>query len=411
MAVAGLSASVDLLESVSAACDNFDSLKYAAGVLRNGANGLLFVGSVLSIAEAFLPDEKHEAIMREFTKLHERVDQVRDDIKFLEKTVEWESTELSYTESVSRIEQAMLFVSKMTEARKESDQDKMEYYQDKLKGLDTHELLRVVDDLHDGVIGQGGFGSKPILSRIYSKTGGDRVKLRKLSGRLLQLLTGGITSLMVVESMIDENGPLYVKDLYEDKLKEAAKAIGEILDRCMKEAKSNMQADLERIVADRSDSSNTKIVSALYGALNEKYDWLLFHCMVYDDIVGYSKHKFTGSRVYKLHFHGKCAIAFYTEKKTFQQAESIKQVESMISDAQYTTYTYTSWWSTKTGKKAVTRADTAFDKLKDKLNKADIKWWGIATIKRYVDLRAKYNAGDRVIWILGKRFTFCVLLH
>ena len=412
MAVAGVQGSAYLLQTISSACDNFESLNHVVRAFMTGAgpSGLLFVGSILSIV---LPDKKHEAIMNEFAKLHERVDQVRDDINLLERTVEWESTELSYTESVSRIEQAMLFVSKMAEARRESNQFKANYYKLKLKSLDSNELLRVMDDLLDGVIGQGNFGSKPILSRIYSKTGGHRVKLRKLSGRLLQLLTGGITALMVVESMHYENAPQYVKDLYEDKMAEAAKAIDEILDRCVTEAKSNMQADLKRIVADRRDSSNSEIVSALCGALIDKYDWLLFHCMVYDDIHGFEKHCFSGSEVFKLHFHGKCAIAFYAKNKLFRQAKHIQKVRRMISDAQLRTGTDYNMWGQVLGAYTVPeiRAYNVWEKLYDSLKDADIQWWGIAAVKRYVDLRAVYTAGDRVVWIVGDLFTICVLLY
>ena len=264
----------------------------------------------------------------------------------------------------------------------------------------------------DGIIGSGGFGSKPILSRFYDKTGGDRNKLRKLSGRLLQLLTGGLSALMAVEVIGTESEYVaahYVNNRFGGKLAQAASTMKKYLDLCVFEAKSNMQKDLERIVEEKNKQPNKNIAHALCESLKNKYDWLLFHCMVYNDIAGFEKHIFNGIRVSKLHYFGKNAIAFYTSKGSFRQAEHIHTVNSLISQAQ--TQCYRGWWTENSGCHDTYFADSAYSVLKKGLDSKHIGIWGVAVIKRHVDLRYYSSAGNRVIWTPGRQFFFLVLLY
>ena len=213
MAEAGGDVAEKSLDVIVNCIEGNDDLKVCTGLLKTGSVWLSFTGSILA---AFLPDSKHEAIMKEFRELHKKIDQVRDDIKHLENTVEWESTELSYAECVSRIEQATQYLSKMTEANKDNDSSKFSFFKKNLVKVEsTGELSRALYLLLDGIIGKGAFGNKPILSRFYTKTGGDRTKLSKLSGRLTQLVFGGYFALMAsqIHSSGDKNAAEYVREM------------------------------------------------------------------------------------------------------------------------------------------------------------------------------------------------------
>ena len=116
--IQAVATSETLLRQAAGAIDNIDKLQSAINILGTGANGLVLVGAVLSFIKVFLPDKKHEAIMNEFSKLHEKINLVRNDIKDLEVTVKWESAELSYSDCVSKIDEAMFFVCKHAESIK-----------------------------------------------------------------------------------------------------------------------------------------------------------------------------------------------------------------------------------------------------------------------------------------------------
>ena len=415
--IQAVATSETLLRQAAGAIDNIDKLESAIKILGPGANALLVVGAVMSMVKMFIPDKKHEAIMKEFSELNEKIKLVRNDIKDLEVTMRWEFAELSYIDDVSKIENAMYHVSKHAKAH---NGYQAAYYRKKIKDINSVELSRALDDLLDGVIGSGGFGSKPILPRFYDETGGDRNKLQKLSGELLQLLTGGLSALMAVE-VIDEEGNIYAVETVANALKyklnrkviKAASTMMIYLDLCVSQAKSNMQKDLERIVEEKHKQRNIQIAAALCESLKKKYNWFLFHCLVYNNIVGFNNHRFAGSHVSKLHYFGKNAIAFYTGQKWFWGPEHIHIVNNLISEAQEKVACSTEygWWGTRVRVCPDPNANKAFNVLRTGIVRRQIRVWGVAVIKRHVDLQyVSTAAGDRIIWKEGSRFTFLVLL-
>ena len=414
--IQAVATSETLLRQAAGAIDHIDKLESAIKILGPGANALLVVGAVMSMVKMFIPDKKHEAIMNEFSKLNDKIKSVRNDIKDLEATMKWEFAELSYIDDVSKIENAMYHVSKHAKAH---NGYQAAYYRKKIKDINSVELSRALDDLLDGVIGSEGFGSKPILPRFYDETGGDRNKLQKLSGELMQLLTGGLSALMAVDVIDNESENITVdyiagvlKERFDEKVAQAASNLKKYLDLCVSEAESNMQKDLERIVEEKHKQRNNHIAAALCGSLKNKYNWFLFHCLVYNNIAGYDKHIFTGFYVCKLHYFGKNAIAFYTKQKSFRHAEHIHTVNSLISQAQKEKKCETySMWSMVTKHCFDLKANEAFNVIKTGLDRRHIGIWGIAVIKRYVDLWAAYSARNRIIWTVGRRFTFLVLLY
>ena len=55
------------------------------------------------------------------------------------------------------------------------------------------------------------------------------------------------------------------------------------------------------------------IASIIMSSKKDKYDWLAIMSIVYNDVYGFERHSFKGS-VFKLHYHGKCAIVYFNDK-------------------------------------------------------------------------------------------------
>lgn len=351
-----------------------------------------------SILAAYLPDSKNEALMKGFRELHKKIDQVSDDIKHLENTVEWESTELSYAECVSRIEQATQYLSKMTEASNENDSSKFSFFQKEVVKVElTGELSRALYLLLDGIIGKGAFGNKPILSRFYTKTAGHRKKVSELSGRLFQLVVGGCLALMAsqVHSSGDKNAAEYVREMYADMLKIVPNVIEDILNRCLREARTNIESDFFRIFGESGGISNHDAANNLLDALMETYDWKMFVCLVYNKLTGFENHCIMGYYVHVFCQSGKCAVAFYDKRKPFKNVHHIQRVKAIIQHA----------FNYHVGAKGVAES------IKRDLDSANLPWLGIACIKRWVDLWKSSCVGNRVVWVLVAHCTVFVILE
>lgn len=86
-------AAVGILEQIGE-ISQLDSLKGALKLLRGAAPAMAFIGPILAFAGAFLPDENHEAVMKQFANLDRKIGAVREDIENLNRVVKWESTKL-----------------------------------------------------------------------------------------------------------------------------------------------------------------------------------------------------------------------------------------------------------------------------------------------------------------------------
>ena len=287
----------------------------------------------------------------------------------------------------------------MTEANKDNDSSKFSFLKKELVKVEsTGELSRALYLLLDGIIGKSAFGNKPILSRFYTKTGGDSTKLSKLAGRLTQLVFGGCFALMAsqIHSSGDKNAAEYVREMYADRFKNVPVTIDDILNRCVREARTNMESDLLRIVGESGGQSNHDTANKLLDAMMEKYDWKMFACLVYDELTGWDNHCISGYYVHVFRQSGKCAVVFHAKKEPFRNEHRIECVKGIIdhSLADYNRF----------------GARSVAESIKHELDFENIAWWGVACIKRYVDLWKQSCLGSRVVWEVSSRFTVCVLL-
>ena len=394
-AVEAAEKALDLIASLSEATEALGAVKSlldAAGELA-GLAGPVFalVGAVIGLIQAFLPDKEFEAIMHQFELLHQEIQHVRDDIKELEKTIKWEATKLQYAEVVSRIELAMEFTKYIGQSK--DDETKRKDYQERLEELCGDEsVLLAIQTLINGLTGRGEFRND-ILQSFYEHSWGDRPKLARLGGRLVQLVCGGLMAQMTYETLKRGKGAAQeVADMFQGDLDKINISIRTAIDLCTKNFKINMEHDVEKVLEENHSGKNTLIIHALSGVLSEKYDWLRLYCMVSDN-KGIDENTLGGSWIGKLNYFDKCAVAFYVDAEpSGKYAGRKEEVDGIVRSIA-----------------GQDNARHAFDYITDELKKRGIGWWGIACVKRLVGLEGQ-SSGAVYTWENGKHLTMCVLL-
>ena len=384
---------LSLLAEVSKTDAVKDLLKVgeALGEALSAVSGVFAIfGAVIGLIQAFLPDKQFEAIMHQFELLHKEIQQVRDDIKELEKTIKWETTELQYADAASRIEMAMEFC-KFIGQNKHNPTTRQDYVE-RLEGACKDEKVVVaIRVLLNGVTGEGDFRNS-IFETFYDHTWGNRPKTAKLGGRLIRLICGGLMAQMTFETIKrGQRGVDEIAEMFRGSSDAVNRSVRAAIDRCTDNFKANMQHDVEKVVEENHTRSTKEIVDTLSGKLSEKYDWLRLYCLVCDK-KSIDERALDGSRVEKLNYYDKCAVVFYVDKETpLKYVGRKEEVDSVVHS---------------TGGQKNPRH--ALDHISRELEKRGIGWWGIACIKRYVHL---YGRGtDAVRTWDNEHLTMCVLI-
>jgi len=270
-----------------------------------------FVGAVLGLVKCFPSDGKHAEILRCFEKLSNKIDNVRDDIKDLEKKIKWEIRRQQYGDVANRINLGMQFCIEIGEAR---DEVEKENFQERLQELGKGQQFTLdLTALFDRMTGTCDFRNS-ILDEFYNDTKGDRPNISALAIRLLQLICGGMIVLATYETVMrGEKGAKEMTKPFDSRLKNVCSNVQSVLDRCVKNFRDNMLRDLNKKLDE--GGSNMDLVTKISSFMHDKYDWLENFCLVYNDLLGSDKHWFDGDRVESLHHKGKtCGIVFYRTK-------------------------------------------------------------------------------------------------
>ena len=363
----------------------------AASKLSAFSSSFAVVGAIIGLIEAFLPDKQFEAIMHQFELLHKEIQQVRDDIKELEKTIKWESTKLQYADVVSRIDLGMEFCKQI--GRNKHDPTTRQHYEERLVELCGDEsMLLAIRVLLNGVTGGGEFRNN-IFETFYEHSWGDRPKTAKIGGRIIQLVSGGLMAQMTFETLQrGKEGADEIAEMFRGRLDDVNRSVRAAIDRCTDNFKVNMQHDIETVIEENHTQSNTDILHVLSGKLSEKYDWLRLDCMVCNK-KGIDEQALDGSWIDKLDYFDKCAVVFYVDGEIPPKYSGRKEeVDSIVrsNDGQ-------------------SNARHALDHISGELKKKGIDWWGIACVKRHIELEGRAT-GAVYSFVNGKHLTMLVLL-
>lgn len=149
------------------------------------------------------------------------------------------------------------------------------------------------------------------------------------------------------------------------------------------------QSQLEQYMDDNHDRPNREMAVALRTRLNVDHPSYDITVMMYNDLMGFHKHCFNGTRCEKLHYHGKCGIVFYCNKASQKSPPS-----DVVDRAREISNRYDN-------------AETGYYAMESFLAGRNIGWYGLACWTRGPDL---WRAGKApVIWEVGSRLTVCVL--
>ena len=93
----------DGLQLINQAADTFDIDLITQNLKVFNTVGMFFGAAsiILNLVQAFLPDRKHVAIMREFALLNNKFESVRNDISDLDNSLRWDNRAIRLSEITS----------------------------------------------------------------------------------------------------------------------------------------------------------------------------------------------------------------------------------------------------------------------------------------------------------------------
>ena len=393
-----------ILQALASVGSSLQDLGTISGVLSVAASSFALIGAILSLVSLFvpIPDYKHEQILKEFRRVHEGIHMTRDGIDQLGKEMKNEMTKLQYIDDVDILLTAIDYSTKIAGSKNNTIKENM--YKRKLTELCDHERCQqALNVVFRGLVGNHLFHNK-ILNAFYDKSGGDRPKIVALNIRLLRLVSSGLISVMVYET-IQHNytGAQMQAPGYQEKLNDTIKEMDKIVQKCIDEHKKNMKTDLLRVLDKNADHKT--LARYIKNSFANKYDWLNIVALVYNNIEGNDNHVFDGDYI-SMNFNNKNSLVFYRPKKFwFRNGNRMDEVRKIASESQI--YYWWSWWNKQTGRHDA--AETVFNELEERMTNS--AWWGVAVIKRYEDLWMSFSvSGRQIVWDVGEKFVVCVLV-
>ncbi len=268
-----------------------------------------------------------DQVAAQLNKIYEEIRGVRNDIRELEQSMKWETTRIQYADICTMIVTGMGFCIQI---QSNAGNDSLKHdYEERLKELCSNQRFTLaMNTLLDGITGKGDF-RVDILQLIYEQTSGSRPGVMRMAGRLVQLLSGGMTTLLTYETLMRgrQSAEELAVAMYADRLQEAEQCYKNVIQRCVDESKENMATDVDIIC--EGEHQLEDVPKVICEKLAGKYDWLQFQCMVHKNGVVLCH----GSRIEKCRYDADI-ICFYTSKSsplnTFSSSQK-GQINEIIS--------------------------------------------------------------------------------
>ena len=251
----------------------------------------------------------------QLNKIFQDIRGVRNDIRQLEQSMIWATSRMQYADICTMIVTGVTFCEQI-QCNAENESLKHDY-EERLKELCSNQRFTlVVSTLLDGITGQGDF-RVDILQLIYTQCNGSRPDVMRMAGRFVQLLTGGMITLLTYETLVrgEQSAKQLEEAMYADRFKEAEQCYKQVMQRCVDESKENMARDVDNICAREQEFEDLL-----------RDIWLQFQCMAHKNGVVY-RH---GSRIEKrVDGHRADIICFYTSRSAFLPEFSLSEKSKM----------------------------------------------------------------------------------
>lgn len=327
----------------------------------------------LGVLNAFSSPKQQDQIRREFEKVLDGIDHVRSDIQDLEKSLNLAIAKSQYSADSNVIITGMKYLSYIPNYPD---------YKERLKELcGNRKCALAVNNL---VLGSGGIsGNSPfhldILTKKYEKTGGHIREMAKLSQSLLKLVVGGIGVVLSYETM--ERGPESARQMEQNQYTNDTARVQQHIASMLEKCKENLHVNAENNLEWRIRQNAGEIEEFL----SQKYSWLHFVVVAYDDMWGNKYHHVTchDQCVKKLHYprvKPRCVIAFYMNKYAPYRFAS----SSLLTEGRDLAYAFSgtscssgSWWNPR-----VDWAKTRLDCMHNYLYENDIDYNSIGVWKQ-----------------------------
>ncbi len=186
--------------------------------LKMEVSGCVVGAFIISYMESLNHTRADEDVMNTFVELYRSVEDVSEDIRELERQIEWDATKIGYGEVVNVIKLAAQYCAMMrgTKDGNYSILDRLKMatnviedprilrkgYADALGEVcQEQRLVKALLALYEGLTGKGEF-RRDILNSTFDQFEGDMIKVEKLCCRLLQLFFTGLCVLMTYEQLV-----------------------------------------------------------------------------------------------------------------------------------------------------------------------------------------------------------------
>jgi len=307
--------------------DGVQSPEEVFGFLSLAGSALSVLGVILGSYQTAL-DKKSRAIFAKFHTLEQKLKTISNDVKDLEKIMNWVGEEIiGYYEVVRLIDFGMEYLQCATDTRKlpkvgqkqtrkRPKVSQEQTYIDRMDQLvelsNDQGMILTVDMLKMVLSGTGELEEETLYS-IYCRTGGDRRKLAIMAARLVQLMISGMILVVVIKNYVEgtDEGERAAKR-YHLEIGEVRESLTNLFRKCAQNFKSYLQNDLRTELL--TDSNPQDSVGILINLLKLKYNYLELVVIIRDDC--FERVPDIGRNcIYQLSVNGKCGFVFYANKR------------------------------------------------------------------------------------------------
>jgi len=356
--------------------------------------GLSVVASIFGLAGLILRSTSKSAMEIQLENLHNKLSIISDDIREMGLNLKWDEMISRHHASSTTIANGVEYLKLATGAVDEVTYKHWLKNLYDLSGTDQQRMKSAVYDLKVSLT-DGGVHGQSMLETLYTSTEGDRGKIKAVATRVIQLLASGMMIVVITEHHQggDAAGRNFA-EVYQNYMRDIERNTTAVLQRCENDFKANLKIDLEKEL--RRGGGNQDIVQRLSAKIDTKYDFMDMMVIVYNDIAGFSEHCICGSQVNVLHVNAKCGTVFYQRKTAKQSSRKETALQIVRSLAELH------------GENSL--AQKIWHKIKHLLSFHNVAFRGISVVRRYVYYRISYYDTRNTVFVVGKGFTYFILL-
>lgn len=301
------------MADMGAAMEVFASLeKFAsmAGVLGPIAG---VAGLLLGLAMGGGDSEELAYMKEQFTAVKNKLDVISDELGNVLRQVEKSTLSSVYFPTEMNLKNQFRKYMEIISARsdcKEKEKDEFITHFNSTKGDQN------LHTLYEAIMGHNMLFAVPILETAMSYSQKNRRVMEQMCARLKTLFCIGLIALLG-QTTITGNDVDSIKKEWDEKISKVEEKMKTMVDRCVAEFLEQAKIDVEAMIKANKDPSHAAQVCAYHTELANKYDWLKWSVVVYDDVGGYENHNTKGENFFYFYrTNGINCVVSYSKAET-----------------------------------------------------------------------------------------------